>query len=270
MKFYIIYILFLMAIIPAMVQAQDNREDVIYLKSGTIYRGTIVEQIPNVSYKIELFGGSIIVVQSAYVEKVTKEEKIYVALPKRVFSYRDKGYFFKAKVFFGSEFSLHIINGYKFGQFGELGIGVGVEGAARPVRPGSVNTEGVYIPIFLHYGGDILRRQITPYYSIYAGYGFATSHGEHDHSMTGGEYDLDVQGGIMGGVSLGCRFYTKRRVNFTVAANLTIQDSKYWTKSVDIQWGYGPFGQGPVSSTTSYDSREIKMIMPSISLGIGF
>jgi len=47
--------------------------DVVYLKSGSIVKGTIIEQTPNVSIKIQTQDGSIFVYKMTEVEKMTKE-----------------------------------------------------------------------------------------------------------------------------------------------------------------------------------------------------
>jgi len=47
--------------------------DVVYLKNGSILKGMIIEQVPNVSLKIQTNGGSIFVYKMEDVEKMTKE-----------------------------------------------------------------------------------------------------------------------------------------------------------------------------------------------------
>ena len=51
-------------------------EDVVYLKNGNLYRGMIIEQVPNVSLKIETIGGNVFAVNIADVAKITKEHKV--------------------------------------------------------------------------------------------------------------------------------------------------------------------------------------------------
>ena len=48
-------------------------QDVIYLKNGSIIRGTIIEQVPNVSIKIQTKDGNVFVYKMEEVEKMTKE-----------------------------------------------------------------------------------------------------------------------------------------------------------------------------------------------------
>jgi len=57
-------------------EKQDKNKyiDVVYLKNGSIIRGTILEQIPNVSIKIQTKDGSLFVYKMDDVEKITKEQ----------------------------------------------------------------------------------------------------------------------------------------------------------------------------------------------------
>lgn len=47
--------------------------EVVYLKNGSIIRGMIIEQIPNVSLKIQTRDGNVFVYKMEEVEKITKE-----------------------------------------------------------------------------------------------------------------------------------------------------------------------------------------------------
>ena len=57
----------------ATVAFAQNYQDVIYLKNGSIIRGTIIEQVPNESLKIETADGNLFVYKIDEVEKMTKE-----------------------------------------------------------------------------------------------------------------------------------------------------------------------------------------------------
>ena len=54
--------------------AQTNYRDIVYLKNGSIIKGIVLEQIPNVSLKMETSDGNIFVFEMKDVEKITKEE----------------------------------------------------------------------------------------------------------------------------------------------------------------------------------------------------
>lgn len=55
-------------------QSQTTYKDVVYLKSGSMVKGIIIEQVPNVSLKIQTNDGSIFVYKMEEVEKITKEK----------------------------------------------------------------------------------------------------------------------------------------------------------------------------------------------------
>jgi hypothetical protein len=51
-------------------------EDVVYLKDGSIIRGTLIEQVPGETIKIETRDGNVFVIKIAQIEKFTKEPLI--------------------------------------------------------------------------------------------------------------------------------------------------------------------------------------------------
>lgn len=53
---------------------QNNYQDVIYLKNGSIIRGMIIEQVPNKSIKFETADRNVFVYQMEEIEKITKEQ----------------------------------------------------------------------------------------------------------------------------------------------------------------------------------------------------
>jgi hypothetical protein len=53
--------------------AENEYEDVIYLKDGSIIRGAIVEEVPGETYKIEIADGSVFVLDADDVERIARE-----------------------------------------------------------------------------------------------------------------------------------------------------------------------------------------------------
>lgn len=53
--------------------AQNNTQDVVYLKNGGMVKGVIIEQVPGVSLKIQTADGSVFVYPIEEVEKMAKE-----------------------------------------------------------------------------------------------------------------------------------------------------------------------------------------------------
>lgn len=67
--------LFLVCSTDCFCQGSDL-EDVVYLKDGSIIRGTIIEQIPGESLKIQTRDGSVFVYQMDEISRIAKEEQL--------------------------------------------------------------------------------------------------------------------------------------------------------------------------------------------------
>lgn len=291
--------------------AQDDREDVVYLKNGNIYRGVIVEQVPGQTLKVETLGGNVFTVQISDITKITKEHKVLpdnaVATPPaapgggqpelndrgpryfhhnnfyryyrsdsmgahkgREFHYRKKGYFFEAQLLAEmGQGGIRIINGYKFSQFGYLGIGIGADlvGFAPIGRYnfGGRNYPyaGTYLPVFLHYSGDILRRRITPFYSVDMGYAvrFNGGHGgNYPYPAYYPNYREERQSGAMGGVGFGVKFFSKRRVNFNLSLNADFQNVRY-VPGYDVNTDNG---------MTWRSGNSLTLLTPGLKFALGF
>lgn len=227
-------------------QSLNDYIDVVYLKNGSLIKGIIIEQVPGKSLKIETSDGSQFVYQIAEVEKFTRELKPVVAgataaagtkmpatkrEPKPFYS-KQKGYFGGVELLIAGSPGLRIINGYKFGRFGYLGIAVGIEGnrtnnynyydSYGPYMGGMFGDRNPYATLNIVYGGDILKRRITPFYQIEAGYGFNLQNRSDRYysyyDNLGNYYDYIYQqrnlGGPMGGAVFGVKFNTSKKVNF--------------------------------------------------------
>jgi hypothetical protein len=271
MKKYILSVVILLALLPLHLFSQTVKEDVVYMKNGTIYRGTIIEQIPNVSYKIEIAGGSQIQVKADDVTRIIKEDKfvdgpVYYERPHPVheFHYRDKGYFIEGQALAEAvDIGLRVVNGYKFGQYGYLGVGVGVESLVFGIQRHSYDFAGTYIPIYLYYGGDILQQHITPFYSLEAGYAF------HPNTMAEADYyynssePMSGHGGFMAGAGFGVRFYSRRRVHFDLSAHI---DFKMATENYENDI----YNQNTGNTYQYFYSTSELLIIPGLRFGVGF
>lgn len=137
------FILALVALIGfAMPAAAQQYQEVVYLKNGSVIKGTVIEQIPGQSVKVQTQDGSVFVYTMDEVEKVVKEMKSnYVRKPafkKPAFNWKNKGYrptgyawFIDAEYTSGKEFlrsqyiGLGTTHGYQFNPY--IFVGVGAE-----------------------------------------------------------------------------------------------------------------------------------------------
>jgi len=278
-----------LVLISFVLHAQNLTEDVVYLKDGSIYRGIIVEQVPNVSLKVQIVGGSIIAIQLIDVDKIAKEapqslvEQVSKEKPQRAeriktpFEPRKKGYFFQGQLLTEAlQGGMRFVNGYKFGRFGHLGIGVGFDALGGSVLNRAVNglntfsLQGVYLPLYIYYAGDILPTRITPFYVVEAGYAHPLNYnnvtlgGAGDVGFgDGGSYQIDG-GGVMGTVGLGVRFNTRRRINFSLLLNLGVKNVQYSELHYlydNVNGTYEYYGTSGLNAT---------LITGGLRFGIGF
>jgi hypothetical protein len=56
----------------ATYSTENEYEDVIHLKDGSVYRGTIVDEIPGETYRIEIYGGSVFVFEADEIDYISR------------------------------------------------------------------------------------------------------------------------------------------------------------------------------------------------------
>ena len=143
-------------------------QEVVYLKNGSVIRGTIVEQTPNESLKITTKDGNIIICQMGAVERITKE-----AAPKKTVKqdvnvrYRgfvDLGYTVGVGAVSNSD-RVELTTTHGVQILPELFVGAGVGINFYHSSDGAIA-----IPFFVDVRSDILRSNITPYVDLKLGY----------------------------------------------------------------------------------------------------
>lgn len=282
----ILTVLFLMA--GTFVWAQQQLEDAIYLKDGTIYRGIIIEQVPNVSYRIQSNDGNTYAVKVDQVEKITKEQSVrsgktygdgcghferhgmwgrHDTIP---YEPKRRGYFFEGQVLLENvQGGLRLINGYKFGRWGYLGIGTGFDHIfSSPFNPKVNGLEkkalaGTYIPLYLYYAGDgPTRGRVTPYFALEAGY--FTAFKGWDDDVAFDDFGNRSFGGPMAGVGLGFKMRSKyRKGHFSLLFNVNYKR---------IRYQYDQYFLSSTGQITGFVTQQsfANMIFPGIRFGIGF
>ncbi len=68
-----IYTIVLCILFTFLALAQQEYEEVIYLKNGSMIKGTIIEEVPNESIKIQTKDGSIFAYQMEEIDRIVKE-----------------------------------------------------------------------------------------------------------------------------------------------------------------------------------------------------
>jgi hypothetical protein len=276
MRHLVIFSAFLLALLSTSVtQAQEAMQDVIYLKNGSIYKGTIIEEVPNTSYKIRIAGGSVIAVQLADIERLTKEDLPNGTCGRGMrdttrFVARKKGYFNVLQVLIeNKQGGVRFVNGYKFGRFGYLGIGVGFDRVFSSPLNGRINglqddaLEGIYLPLYLFYSGDVKQRRLTPYYTFEAGYTMAFK--GMDGQFESDAYGRRPLGGPMAGVGLGLKFHPlwAKGHHVSILFNLNYKMVRYEEDVLLLN------NVGQIIGTET-GVKAANMLFPGIRVGVGF
>lgn len=272
---------------PVLLMAQSGgMEDVIYLKNGSILRGVIIEQVPNVSMKIESVGGNVFAVQMAEVEKITKEKTAVSPQPESpycqhgmgmwsgkrdtTFVARQKGFFFQSQILLeNTQGGVRLIGGYKLGRFGQLGIGIGFDRVfSSPVNErwnglDEKGLAGLYLPLYLYHSRDMFsNRRFTPTMTAEVGYAMAVD--GMDGEFAQDDFGYRPKGGAMAGLGLGFKMYSKRhRGHASIIFQLSYKQVNY-ERDVNVFNSSGQLtGTFPLEGTAN-------LLFPGIRFGFGF
>lgn len=151
MKTKLILIFTLVIASVTLASAQQYRE-VIYLNNGSVIKGTIIEQVPNQTCKIETSDGSQFVYKWDEVTKITKE----VAAPTASTAVKYQGEVFTGfgvgtGTFAMDRFYLHTIQGVRVGNHFSTGLGIGLN-MIMPYEF-TYNLPELFLPIYLNFKG---------------------------------------------------------------------------------------------------------------------
>ncbi|MDP2693095.1 MAG: hypothetical protein Q8O88_05660 [bacterium] len=224
--------LIVFSFITTFMLAQNNYQDVVYLKNGSIIRGVIIEQVPNESIKIETSDRSIFVYQMDEIEKITKEEKAIAKTddpaPAREGEGLKSGY--RGIAEFGYQFGLgsygtdhlkmNIINGGQISPYFFIGGGTGIR-----YYFDDYFDDAVLVPVFVHARANILDKKISPYFALSLGYTFNAS------------YDFEGVG-LLVSPSTGVTFNVSERVALNVGLSYEMQSMEFYDY-YDYNYGYG-------------------------------
>ncbi len=177
-------VLFVFVLVCNLTYGQNNLEDAVYLKNGSIIRGIIIEQVPNQSIKIQTKDRNVFFFKYDEIEKMTKENISQDDLNNntKVTNFKKKGFINFTEMIYSpgignlnyiysgmknsEEYSigLRTINGYQLNEHLSLGIGVGFE-LSRSIAP--------LLPITFDARVTFLKGRVSPVFSLNAGYPFS-------------------------------------------------------------------------------------------------
>jgi hypothetical protein len=230
--------IFIFLALTVSASAQNSTQDVVYLKNGSIIRGTIIEQRPGDSYKIQTGDMSIFVYKVDEIEKITKEAALKTDSSKPA----------KQETFYNKGRNKYISLG------GGLGNAYGVFGIRVQQRFGKEQGFAYHAGLGVYPGLDNFSTSLATsagvkffyYKSGYINLTYGTI-GRGSYYRYNGFYQEVVQETLFGpSVLLGADwFYTKRFGMNTAAGASFITNDRYSDKvglSIDLGFIY-KFGE---------------------------
>lgn len=233
--------------------AQSNTEDVIYLQSGSVIRGKLLEQ-KNETVKIELLGGSVFVFKQTEIDSIKRENVLkrnLNAINKNYFR-RDRGYrnMTEFGIIYGTNLkkdnsapyyyynnngddfglSIHTVNGYQIWPYLYVGAGVGIDRL--------ISYKQTFSPFYLRLASEFLKKKVTPYVFGDIGYSHMWKKKNDDY------YSYRNKGGLYVSCGGGVRIYTLSRASVVLSVAYKRNDS-------ESKWWYTVGGDG-----TTYDIKR--------------
>jgi hypothetical protein len=226
--------------------SQSKTEDVVYLKTGSVIHGKILEQ-KNEVIKIELLGGSIFVFQQNEVDSIKQENTLKRNLKAIRQNYFRKERGFRNMTEFGIVYgfnlksvdsdpygygnnnqddigmSLHTVNGYQVWPYLFAGAGLGVDRF--------VSYKQTFSPFYLRVASEFLKRRVTPYAFCDVGYSYMWKQKNDDY------ISYQNKGGLYLMAGGGLRIYTQSRAS-------VILSLAYKRNGSETKWWYTQYSEG--------------------------
>lgn len=190
----LLLLLTLLLSISTYVTAQ-NYTEVVYLKNGSVIKGVIIEQVPNVSLKIKTGDGSLIICQMNEVEKIIKEERYTrdyrtdidnrKAARNTLKGYKgfvDFGYIVDLSDYDANKVEISTSHGYQFNNYFYLGGGVAADFYT--------DADLIAVPIFVNFRANFINKKVTPFADIKTGYSVGDVEGAYVSTGIGVRFSL--------------------------------------------------------------------------------
>ena len=199
--------------------------DVLYLKDGSVLRGSLAYYIQGQEIAFILSTGDTLRYPQREIKRVVQGGAVLTGKkikPVKTYDFRERGTYITFRLGLGVGRTSQSDNtlaphasasaGYQFNRWVGVGGGVGVD-AYRPDR-----SEVIY-PLFGEVHGYLSGNRQAPYYALRLGYGLAFA--EEENRI------LEARGGWYVQPSLGMRWGASAGVNFLTTVGLQLQEAEY-------------------------------------------
>ena len=228
-------LVFLLIMTGKFTLAQNNRQDAVYLRNGSILRGKVLENVVGKYTRIEIVGRNVLVIPEADVKRLVLDEPVPA---KERTDPKQYGYSALAEVGFmgGAQntMSLTLVNGYQFRNRLFTGAGFGIEKFNEQV-----------MPVFADVRYNFLKGGITPFVYLQAGYSWPLGNQIQQGNAT------EIKGGALINPGLGLR------MNFTTHNALIFSFGWRYQEIRSHNNGYYYYGGPMPAYDNSYDRTDI-------------
>lgn len=216
-------ILFLFVLLFAVLQesfAQNNLTEVVYLKNGSIIKGTVIELIPDKTVKIKTADGSLFICDMQDVEIITKESKPKYAerksspdgyAPEYVRrgykGFVDLGYTFGIGDYSINRLEITTSHGFQFNPYIFLGGGTGIHYFHE--------SQSAAMPLFADFRVNFKQGPVVPFAGLKMGYTVMLSDDIEDL-------------GFYCAPSVGVKFMMNHRMALNLSLGYTVQLFDYY------------------------------------------
>jgi sRNA-binding regulator protein Hfq len=237
----------------------NNMEDVVYLKNGSIIRGLIIEQVPNQSIKIQTKDRNVFVFKYDEIEKITKENAINNNSnnsgndTQTTGEFKKKGFINLTEINYcpgvgdvkfenlsakneDYSFGFKTVLGYQFNEHLSLGLGVGIDKYK--------NIE--LLPLTLDTRVSILKGKVSPVFIGDIGYSFGLN---------------GVEGGLVINPQVGIRTYISKNTAYIFNIGYKWQKQKVTYRYPSSIYGINYY---------AYSTEEVFFKFITISTGFSF
>ncbi len=204
--------------------------ETVYLRNGSIIKGTIIEQVPNTSLKIKTADGSIFVYNMEEVEKITKDEirasrwerKAARNTLKGYKGFVDMGFIADVSDYDGNRVEVSTSHGYQFNNYIFLGGGIAVDYYT--------DRDAASFPIFANFRANFVNQKVSPF-------------GDFKFGYTAGD---DLSGGYIS-AALGVRFATGKKSAVNLRLEYVYQEEYLGSYYHSDNYWYDDYDYNPIS-----------------------
>ncbi len=222
----------LLSFLQMMAQEGTSASDAVYMKNGSVFRGTIMDYIPGEQVQLQMTNGNMLLLDDKNVRKIiqggadNKKNKV-----RKPYQFREKGvyHFTSGHINTGrsayrnyNETGLGFTHtsGYQFNRWLGVGIGMGMDYYY-------MDSGQRFLQTFAEARGYLMQKRMSPYYALSVGYGSAFQ--DEDRNI------IEAKGGALIYPAMGFRFGGSNGANFTLDFGVKFQSGTFVYRSWDVQ-----------------------------------